>query len=188
MVGFMNAEALDQTRSTGFVHFWSRSRQELWKKGETSGHVQEVEQIRVNCELQLPADRGAPGGRGLSRRLSHLLLSPLEPDNSLTTIRDRWFDPADVYGERLRHRRPHPPLVGRLRNVAGPDLESRSGTSRLLRDRRRPRDKPASPTSCGNLPARSMARTATSISSNPMSRSKVARSATGSPFAASVRD
>jgi phosphoribosyl-AMP cyclohydrolase len=42
MVGFMNSTALDQTRSTGFVHFWSRSRGKLWKKGETSGHVQQL--------------------------------------------------------------------------------------------------------------------------------------------------
>ncbi len=51
MVGFMNSEALERTRASGFVHFWSRSRQKLWKKGETSGHVQHVRDIFVNCEL-----------------------------------------------------------------------------------------------------------------------------------------
>src|SRR5688500_7800896 len=50
MVGFMNANALALTRSTGRVHFWSRSREKLWRKGETSGHEQIVEAIYINCE------------------------------------------------------------------------------------------------------------------------------------------
>ena len=50
MVAFMNAEALALTRSSGFAHFWSRSRQSLWKKGETSGNVLEVQQILVDCD------------------------------------------------------------------------------------------------------------------------------------------
>ena len=50
MVGFMNAEAFQRTRETGRVHFWSRSRAKLWKKGETSGHEQIVDELLVNCE------------------------------------------------------------------------------------------------------------------------------------------
>jgi len=50
MLGYMNAEALDATRTSGFVTFWSRSKQRLWKKGETSGHVLEVKSIRVDCD------------------------------------------------------------------------------------------------------------------------------------------
>ncbi|HKZ10189.1 MAG TPA: bifunctional phosphoribosyl-AMP cyclohydrolase/phosphoribosyl-ATP diphosphatase HisIE [Rhodanobacteraceae bacterium] len=50
MLGYMNAEALAATRTSGFVTFWSRSKQRLWKKGETSGHVLEVKSIRVDCD------------------------------------------------------------------------------------------------------------------------------------------
>ncbi|MDD4306952.1 MAG: phosphoribosyl-AMP cyclohydrolase, partial [Methanosarcina sp.] len=47
MCAFMNREALEKTVETGIAHFWSRSRQQLWKKGETSGHVQKIKEIRI---------------------------------------------------------------------------------------------------------------------------------------------
>jgi phosphoribosyl-AMP cyclohydrolase len=50
MVAHMNAEALERTRATGRAHFWSRSRQALWLKGETSGHFLDVQEIRVDCD------------------------------------------------------------------------------------------------------------------------------------------
>ena len=50
MVAFMDAEALTATRETGIAHFHSRSRGKLWKKGETSGHILEVREIRVDCD------------------------------------------------------------------------------------------------------------------------------------------
>ncbi len=50
MVGYMNDEAIKQTLSTGRVCFWSRSRQKLWIKGETSGHTQTVESVAIDCD------------------------------------------------------------------------------------------------------------------------------------------
>lgn len=50
MVAHMNAEALERTLSTGQAWFWSRSRQRLWLKGESSGHVMQVQEIRVDCD------------------------------------------------------------------------------------------------------------------------------------------
>ena len=50
MVAFMDAEALAKTRETGLAHFHSRSRGRLWMKGETSGHVLRVDEIRVDCD------------------------------------------------------------------------------------------------------------------------------------------
>jgi len=50
MVAHVNAEALEATLETGFAHFWSRSRQELWKKGATSGNLQEVVEMRIDCD------------------------------------------------------------------------------------------------------------------------------------------
>ncbi|MCZ7670789.1 MAG: phosphoribosyl-AMP cyclohydrolase [Chloroflexi bacterium] len=50
MVAWMNADSLRLTQETGETHFWSRSRQELWHKGGTSGNVQRVQEIRVDCD------------------------------------------------------------------------------------------------------------------------------------------
>jgi phosphoribosyl-AMP cyclohydrolase len=50
MVAWMNAQSLALTLETGIAHFWSRSRNQLWKKGETSGQLQEVRDIRVDCD------------------------------------------------------------------------------------------------------------------------------------------
>ncbi len=50
MVAYMDALALDMTQRTGEAHFWSRSRQSLWHKGATSGNVQQVVEIRVDCD------------------------------------------------------------------------------------------------------------------------------------------
>ncbi len=50
MVAWMNREALEQTLATGYAHYWSRSRKTLWKKGETSGHVQQVVAVFLDCD------------------------------------------------------------------------------------------------------------------------------------------
>lgn len=50
MVGWMNDEALARTLTSGRVTFWSRSRQELWRKGDTSGHVQYVKNVALDCD------------------------------------------------------------------------------------------------------------------------------------------
>ena len=50
MMAWMNAEALDLTLQTGEVHFWSRSRQELWRKGATSGNTMKLVEMRVDCD------------------------------------------------------------------------------------------------------------------------------------------
>ncbi|HMH51806.1 MAG TPA: bifunctional phosphoribosyl-AMP cyclohydrolase/phosphoribosyl-ATP diphosphatase HisIE [Candidatus Acidoferrum sp.] len=53
MVAWMDRVALDETLKTGFSHFWSRSRETLWRKGETSGHVQHVERVYVDCDADV---------------------------------------------------------------------------------------------------------------------------------------
>lgn len=50
MVAYMNRESLTETLETGFTWFWSRSRQKYWMKGESSGHTQEVKEIRYDCD------------------------------------------------------------------------------------------------------------------------------------------
>src|SRR5688572_16667307 len=62
MVAWMNPEALRKTRDSGFVHFWSRSRQALWQKGETSGNTLAVEEIRIDCDADSILVRARPAG------------------------------------------------------------------------------------------------------------------------------
>jgi len=50
MLAYANEEALKKTLSTGYAHYWSRSRKKLWMKGETSGHTQKIKQIKTDCD------------------------------------------------------------------------------------------------------------------------------------------
>ena len=62
MVAWVNAEALQKTKESGQAHFWSRSRQELWHKGATSGNTQEVLEIWVDCDADTLLLRVRPAG------------------------------------------------------------------------------------------------------------------------------
>lgn len=64
MVAYMNAESLEKTIETGYTWFWSRSRRKYWQKGESSGHVQAVREIRYDCDadtLLVTVDQAGPG-------------------------------------------------------------------------------------------------------------------------------
>ena len=62
MVAHMNDQALALTVKSGLAHFWSRSRQSLWKKGETSGHMLEVRDIRIDCDQDAVWVKAVPAG------------------------------------------------------------------------------------------------------------------------------
>ena len=64
MVAHMNAEALDKTLATGVMHYWSRSRGTLWRKGDTSGQVQTLVEFRVDCDQDALLARVSVGGDG----------------------------------------------------------------------------------------------------------------------------
>ena len=64
MVAHMNADALRRTLDTGVAHYWSRSRQALWRKGDTSGQIQTVSEIRTDCDQDALLVRVVPGGDG----------------------------------------------------------------------------------------------------------------------------
>ena len=135
MLGFMNEEALTATRSTGRVHFWSRGRNKLWRKGETSGHEQVVETIAVNCELNSLLIRVHQVGAVCHDGYDTCYYRTLEPNNGLVVRRDRVFDPATVYGHGDASSLPDltrawMECYAVLRDH---DLASRSATSRRLR-------------------------------------------------------
>jgi phosphoribosyl-AMP cyclohydrolase len=64
MLGYMNAEALKLSIETGDVHYYSRSRQELWRKGDTSGQVQKIVEMRVDCDQDAVVVKVLPQGDG----------------------------------------------------------------------------------------------------------------------------
>lgn len=138
MVAFMNAEALARTLATGRTHFWSRSRGKLWRKGETSGHEQIVEDIHLNCEQNSLLVSVRQIGACCHDGYPTCYYRRLEADGSLTVVQDRWFDPADVYGapgappaesvETLTRR-----WYGAYEFLRDHDLEAESSTSRRLR-------------------------------------------------------
>ena len=64
MLAHMNAEAIEKTLATGVMHYWSRSRQSLWRKGDTSGQVQTVVELRIDCDQDALLARVKVGGDG----------------------------------------------------------------------------------------------------------------------------
>jgi phosphoribosyl-AMP cyclohydrolase len=64
MLAHMNREALDKTLASGIVHYWSRSRGALWRKGDTSGQVQSLVELRVDCDQDALLARVSVGGDG----------------------------------------------------------------------------------------------------------------------------
>lgn len=64
MLAHMNAEAIEKTLATGVMHYWSRSRRTLWRKGDTSGQIQTVVELRVDCDQDALLARVAVGGDG----------------------------------------------------------------------------------------------------------------------------
>lgn len=98
MLGFMNAEALAETRRTGEAVFFSRSRKRLWKKGETSGHVLRVLEIRIDCDADTLLLHVEPVGPGVCHEgYCSCFFRLLERDGSLRTVEEPTFDPNNVY-------------------------------------------------------------------------------------------
>lgn len=64
MVAYMNAEALRLSLDTGEAHYWSRSRRSLWRKGETSGQIQTITEMRIDCDQDAIVLKIRPGGDG----------------------------------------------------------------------------------------------------------------------------
>src|SRR5215217_1320356 len=135
MIGFLNAEALDATRTTGRVHFWSRSRGKLWRKGETSGHEQIVDEIRINCERNSLLIRVTQIGAVCHDGYRTCFYRHLTDDNTLEIVMDRTFDPATVYGSTASDNLTDltKQLYGAYSFLRDNDLEAVSGTSARLR-------------------------------------------------------
>ena len=84
MIAHLNAEALSLTRQTGEVHFWSRSRKRLWKKGETSGNVLRVVEMRIDCDQDALWLKVEPPGPACHTGARSCFYRQVERDGSLT--------------------------------------------------------------------------------------------------------
>ena len=101
MVGFVNAESLAATQKTGEVHFFSRSRNKLWKKGETSGHVLRVREIRVDCDADALLIRVDAVGPGVCHEgYRSCFFRTLESDGKLAVVDKKVFEAESVYGKK----------------------------------------------------------------------------------------
>jgi phosphoribosyl-AMP cyclohydrolase len=108
MVAHMNAEALSKTIESGEAWYYSRSRRQLWRKGETSGHVQRVVEMRVDCDqdaVWIKVEQAGPGACHTGRRSCFYRAVPLGGDKRggfALEFREaeKTFDPGAVYGEK----------------------------------------------------------------------------------------
>ena len=105
MVAHMNADAIAKTVATGEAWYYSRSRRKLWKKGEESGHVQRVIEVRTDCDqdaVVLKVEQQGGGACHTGRRSCFYRAVPLGQTGALKLeFRDaeKAFDPAKVYGK-----------------------------------------------------------------------------------------
>ena len=100
MMAYMNAEAFEKTVETGKTHFYSRSRNKLWRKGEASGHTQEVRKIYLDCDSDTLLLRVKQNVAACHTGYYSCFYRQLESDGrSWKEVGDKVFDPEDVYGQ-----------------------------------------------------------------------------------------
>jgi phosphoribosyl-ATP pyrophosphohydrolase/phosphoribosyl-AMP cyclohydrolase len=102
MLGYLNAESLRLTAETGFVTFWSRSRGELWRKGETSGNTLAVVDIGLDCDGDALLIRARPAGPTCHTGAVSCFVGGAPPDRSFAELDALWA----VIAERAEHRPP----------------------------------------------------------------------------------
>ena len=98
MVGYMNREAFDKTVQTGFATFYSRSRQKLWLKGESSGHRLVVKEISTDCDGDAVLVRAEPLGPGVCHEGYRSCFFRRLENGEWKVAEERTYDPQAVYG------------------------------------------------------------------------------------------
>jgi phosphoribosyl-AMP cyclohydrolase len=99
MLGYVNPVALEETWKSGEVHFFSRSRNKLWKKGETSGHVLRLKQILVDCDADALLLLVEPVGPGVCHEgYRSCFFRELSPNGDTRIIAEQTFSTKKVYG------------------------------------------------------------------------------------------
>lgn len=98
MLAYINKASWEKTLETGDAHYWSRSRQELWHKGGTSGHVQKVKEIYVDCDNDTVVFKVEQiGGAACHTGYETCFHKKVDRDGSVTIVGEKIFDPEKVY-------------------------------------------------------------------------------------------
>jgi phosphoribosyl-AMP cyclohydrolase len=97
MLAYMNELAWQTTLATGKAHYWSRSRQQLWLKGETSGHIQQVREVYLDCDLDTILLKVEQIGGAACHTGHASCFYRRYQDGRLEVVEDLKFDPAEVY-------------------------------------------------------------------------------------------
>ena len=97
MLAFMNEEAWQETLKTGRATYWSRSRQELWVKGQSSGNVQHVREIRVDCDDDTVLLKVEQVGNAACHTGHRSCFFKKVEGDSVQVVGERVFDPKEVY-------------------------------------------------------------------------------------------
>lgn len=100
MMAYMNKEALGRTLATGETWFWSRSRQKLWHKGETSGHVQKVVGIYCDCDRDTLLVKVRQKGAACHEGFFSCFHNRLGEEGKWEVVGQQQFDPKEVYGHK----------------------------------------------------------------------------------------
>jgi phosphoribosyl-AMP cyclohydrolase len=100
MVAYMNKDSLADTVRTGKTHFWSRSRQQYWMKGESSGNTQEVQSIYIDCDVDTLVVKVTPAGAACHNGYRSCFYRKLNDTGEFEVIDERLFDPDEVYGKK----------------------------------------------------------------------------------------
>lgn len=98
MVAYMNEEAFRLTLETGRVHYFSRSRNKLWKKGESSGNMQQLVEMRVDCDLDAIVVRARQTGPACHEGFRSCFFRSVGQDGSLVENSERLMTPEQMYG------------------------------------------------------------------------------------------
>ena len=98
MLAYINKASWEKTLETGDAHYWSRSRQELWHKGGTSGHVQKVREIYADCDNDTVVFKVEQiGGAACHTGYETCFHKKVDRDGSVTIVGEKIFDPEKVY-------------------------------------------------------------------------------------------
>jgi phosphoribosyl-AMP cyclohydrolase len=98
MVAYMNEEAFRLTLETGRVHYFSRTRNKLWKKGESSGNMQELVEMRVDCDLDAVVVRARQKGPACHEGFKSCFYRTVDADGRLVENATREMTPEQMYG------------------------------------------------------------------------------------------
>jgi len=100
MVAYMNKDSLADTVRTGKTHFWSRSRQKYWMKGESSGHTQEVKGIYTDCDVDTLVVEVTQSGAACHNGYRSCFYRKLNDAGEFDVVDERIFDPNELYGKK----------------------------------------------------------------------------------------